>query len=215
MKNRIVLICTIVSILCSATSCREGDRENMPSNSIATVENMSINNNEIEEASTNYSIVDLRYVFNNNNYHRLTLQDIDLVFPIEYLRWNDGCYLVYPVKEGGKFCVFFDTLLIGQTTTRLVYSDSMYIHNLPKEKDFDMLQKGDLYQRVQEIAPCTILISVLSSGPLSYSLLSDGSVMRCSYTAVKGNMILDEWGVVSEDDIQYPFKTIFPYDRAE
>ena len=120
MKNRIVLICTIVSILCSATSCREGDRENMPSNSIAAVENMSINNNEIEEASTNYSIVDLRYVFNNNNYHRLTLQDIDLVFPIEYLRWNDGCYLVYPVKEGGKFCVFFDTLLIGQTTTRLV-----------------------------------------------------------------------------------------------
>ena len=194
MKNRIALICTIVSILCSATSCREGDRENMPSNSIAAVENMSIN---------------------NNNYHRLTLQDIDLVFPIEYLRWNDGCYLVYPVKEGGKFCVFFDTLLIGQTTTRLVYSDSMYIHNLPKEKDFDMLQKGDLYQRVQEIAPCTILISVLSSGPLSYSLLSDGSVMRCSYTAVKGNMILDEWGVVSEDDIQYPFKTIFPYDRAE
>ena len=58
MKNRIVLICTIVSILCSATSCREGNRENMPSNSIAAVENMSINNGIIRTGFFNFVIVD-------------------------------------------------------------------------------------------------------------------------------------------------------------
>lgn len=205
----------VLFLLFNIISCQESGETNMSSNTVSSVENIPINNNKIGRTSIAYSIVDLKSVFNHANYHQLTLQDIDLVFPIEYLRWNHVCYLVYPVKEGGKFCIFFDTLQETDSNAQLVYSDSMYIHDLPQKDDFDVLQKGDSYQIVQAIAPCTQFSSVMSSGLWSYSLLSDGSAMMCNYEMVKGERIVKEWEFVSEENDSYPFKAIFSYDRTE
>ena len=97
---------------------------------------------------------------------------------------------------------------------KFIYSNSLYVHNLPEKKVFDNLSIGtDSYQDVKKIAPCTELITIKSSSIDSYSLIDNGDVIVCTYKRSEdNNLIISSISVVSKDSPMFPYSQMMKSD---
>ena len=159
-KNYILFFCVFVLFLTS--SCAE--KKEVQYNETLLLEGYKININKIDEKEQTFSINELEAFFCEEyqplstlwNKKKLFLNDINIRFPIKYLRKyseSEVFYIVYPVTEGGNFIVFLMAEINNDTKEKkFIYSNSLYVHNLPEKKVFDNLSIGtDSYQDVKKI----------------------------------------------------------------
>lgn len=165
------------------TATLDGDAE--------MLEGYKLNNLPLTGKDTSYPIQNLRDFFKQE---MRTLDNINGRFPITHLRcvedstridpiFSRSYYIAYPVKEGGTFLVFLQRIIDGTATNEqhTVSSQSLYINCLPDECNSAVIRTGSTYKEVLEVAPCTILSVVYSTGPRSFSLFSNEKVLVCRY----------------------------------
>lgn len=191
----------------------------MPDLTVKEVEGFKINYEPISDNETSYSIVELKDFFTSNQ-DIIYLNDINNRFVIEYFRKIeslDSYYIVFPVSEGGKFLVFLNYNLDLEThQKKLCYSDYMYVFNLPNEKIFEYVDNSYTYDNIKSLAPCTQLITTRSSSIVSYSPLSDGNVMVCTYARMDDQSLrVNTLMVISNEDYRFPYKGMILTDLTE
>ena len=214
----------VIVIMCSFTSCNTSNAPNRPSNNeLCSIEGYTINNSPIELKDYGYHIKELQNFFGEPSLQKngsLYLADIDGKFPIKYLRKAEkfeSYYIVYPVFEGGKFLVFLNTHIDFEINNgRLMYSESLYIHNLPTRVDLSNLKSTNTYDDLKDILPCTVLNTTRSSSIDSYSILNDGWVLRCTYSrSTDGKLHIENKEIISYDDPQFPFSGVIYSDLMD
>ena len=196
------------------------------------LEGFQINNDPIKNNSVAYMINELEsffeqyYLFEEGNSvakQCLLLDDIDQQFPVEYLRKSstkpDSYYIAYRVVEGGTYIVFLGAMYgtensdsIGRDGKRC-FLGALYIHDLPSLTDLHDVGIGDSYDTLKEKAPCTQIVTMRSSNVVSYSLLSNGDVLKCTYSKTEQAIfIIDNMSTVKKTDPQFPYKGMVETD---
>lgn len=225
MNKHLVFLLAILGCLLASCSCEKEhhEMENLPKPSI---EGFTINNEPLGYNDTAYSIDDLDMFFSHNPSDRsiLYLEDINQHFPIRHLRKvenKESYYIVYPVREGGKYLIFLNSVL-DLTTGRerlcfdSVLTNALYVYDLPDEDDFDVLNSGNTFEDVKEVAPCTQLILIRASSIESYSMLNNGNVMMCTYIRMDDHTLaLESMSVISNSDISFPYAGMVPSDLVD
>ena len=118
-----------------------------------------------------------------DGYRTLTISEVDRRFPIRCLRYNEGYYTVYKVREGGFYYVFWSGTIstIDEPLEPDVYF-AAHLSSLPTVEDFNVLKEGvSSADNVSHIDPAIELNFMLSCGMFSYSLLHDLSVIEVEY----------------------------------
>ena len=120
----------------------------------------------------------------------ITIAQLNERFPIVYCREvviNNAPvnYVVYPVTEGGCYFVVFSYATDQEgNSPQYIVADVFYINqdNLPRVEDKANLVLGETtYAEVLSLFPVTELVSYLSSGIYSYSLLSSDQILKIEY----------------------------------
>lgn len=203
--------------MCLFSSCNSSIEYNKEEkNDLCIIEGYAINNSTIEQCDAGYHIEELQNFFGVSSlqtFRTLYLADIDAQFPIKYLRKAEKyecCYIAYPVLEGGKFLVFLNTQMDFKTGCgKLIYSESLYIHNLPSRDDVTNWKDINTYDDLKVLAPCTVLNTIKSSSIDSYSILRDGSVLQCMYSKDEnGNLSIESKEIISYNDPRFPFRGV-------
>ena len=221
------LVFLLVFFGCFLTFCSCGkEHPEMSNQQQPNIEGFTINNEPLDYDDTAYSIDELDMVFSHNLSDRsmMYLEDINQHFLIEHLRKvenHESYYIVYPVREGGKYLIFLNSVLDPTTgRERLCFdsalSNALYVHNLPDEDDFDVLNSGNTFEDVKKVAPCTQLILTRSSSIESYSMLNNGNVMMCSYRRMDEHfLLLESMSVILNNDISFPYAGMVPSDLVD
>lgn len=183
MKKFTIILVACLLLLCS---CRD--------------EVLSVDTNPKSKISVAYSLDELNEFFQGSNYTEMLLEegssititkeDVLKRFPAEE-KTNQN-YVVYKVKEGGLYYVFWidsmsaesmseENVLVGRHQNEVVYFYS-YCNGVLKAEDFNGITPmvstaGD----VKRIDPGFELCLYMSHGVYSYSLLADGNVLEVEY----------------------------------
>ena len=132
-----------------------------------------------------------------------TVEEVNQKFPIQIVRKNaNAYYAIFKVKEGGYYYVFFTDAyeiykgldLQGLAEVGIVpvgekktVSDTYYIRELRKKKDFELLKAGtSTYTDVRAIDSSNSLRKLPKSRFIySYSLLEEREIMKIEYSVDK------------------------------
>ena len=222
-----IMICVLIVFL--LTACISAEYTNPPLNqeSDSLIDGYEINNEPIENADIRYSIDKLKSVFLNRSvigpsldrYSILSLDEIDQQLPVVYLRQiqnDEGLpfyYIVYPVSEGGNFLVLLSETIDPTSRERnLCCWSTFYTHDLPDKDRFAELEAGASLDDVMQIAPYTEM-AIMSSADISYSLLRDGSAIKCTYARTTDeSLILESTELLALDDPQNPYAVMLDSD---
>lgn len=229
MRKVVLLSCIMmIGLLIACASQVENPAISDESNCCYMLERFLINNTPLSEYDTSYSISELESFFSVHSIfgvadtgesETLYLDDINQKFPVTHLRRNakhNSYYIAYPVSEGGKYLVFLGAVIDPVShQERACYLESIYVYNLPNRETFTKLEAGDSFFDVLKIAPYTHK-AVMSSANVSYSLMTNGDVMKCIY-AKNGEQewILESMEVLSSRDSRYPYNGMVPSDLIE
>lgn len=120
-----------------------------------------------------------------SQFHAFYMSEINERFPMECLRLNNRhYYTVYRVEEGGYYYVFFASTF-NETFDPISdprMNTSFYLDRTISPKAFADVEIGKTtMDEIVEIDPSLDLDFGRSSGPASYSLLSDGSILALYY----------------------------------
>ena len=225
MNKLLVFLLAILGCLLTSCSCGKEHPE-MANQQKPPVEGFTINNEPLGYDDTAFSIDELDMFFSHSMSDRsiLYLEDINQHFPIRHLRKvenRESYYIVYPVKEGGKYLIFLSSVLDPVTGQQWLCFDSvltnaLYVHNLPAEDDFDVLNSGNTFEDVKEVAPCTQLVLTRSSSIESYSILNNGNVMMCTYMRMDDHsLVLESMSVILNNDVSFPYAGMIPSDLVD
>jgi hypothetical protein len=179
------------------------------------------------EIPRNESYGDVRY---DSSWSRISLMRLSRDLPIECLRFvrvedNIGFYVIYKVKEGGYYYVFWDEEAEPFSSERdpkpptefFVYFTA-HVTSLRKESDFDSLEIGvSTAKDVARIDPAMEMVTYMSSHTPSYSLLEDGRVMKICYDRnspfeSRGDVVIESIEVVEKNDAVSALAIINPKD---
>ena len=198
MKRGICIILIIQALLLFA-SCRKVEEKVQEYQRIPTVTVTDIdlsgkktNNDPIPDTAQKLPLSEYTAFFgefsDSESTEPLSLEEIDRVFPATYLREQkvsesgQSYYIAYPVSEGGLYVVYLIGALLGDgSAVQLVYSESVYLADLPNKSDLASLRPGDPFDAVKQLAPATLLSTVRSSAIMSFSFLQDGTVAEIEY----------------------------------
>ena len=225
--KKFILICVLIVSLLTACISAEYTNSSLNQETDSLIEGYEINNEPIETADTRYSLEKLKSFFSNRSvigsspdqYPVLRLDEIDQKLPVVYLRQiqNDEgflfYYIVYPVSEGGNFLVLLSESVDPTSRERnLCCWSTFYTHELPDKDRFAELEAGASLDDVMQIAPYTEM-AIMSSADISYSLLRDGSAIKCTYARTTDeSLILESTELLALDDPQNPYAVMLDSD---
>lgn len=225
--KKVTLICVLFIFLLTACASAENTIEQEHHDSLT--EGYEINNEPIHAADIRYSIEELKSFFMNRSvvgsdcgqYTTLCLDEMDQQFPIVYLRKMQGeegfpfYYVAYPVLEGGNFLVLLSEVVDPDSREQdLGCWSTFYTRDLPDKDCFAELEAGASLGDVIQIAPYTEQ-PVMSSANISYSLLKDGSTMKCTYARpTDQGLILESTELLEIGDPRNPFAWLLHSDLA-
>ncbi len=226
MKLKLLVIILTIFLSC-ASSCSIQDKAISGEEAISGDEAMNnvildeygflIDENPITTSEVKYHLDDLRAFFprqyNGDLYYTpngdlLSLDEIDMVFPIKHLRTGNrsATYIVYSVEEGGFYLVFLNYLIgsnscIEEKCSQLVYSDSVYFYNLPDIAATEAVHIGQSFEELMELFPQTVTSFYLSScDGVSYSPLNNKCILICTFIEENHSLRVKEWHVKSYDN---------------
>ena len=126
-----------------------------------------------------------------DNGEHLLINNVNSRFPVECVRQNGDLsyYSVYKVSEGGYFYVFWsrtvDSLRASESKQPLDNAAAyftVYISTLRNASDFNSIKpRVSTAEDVAQIDPAFELSFLMSSGPRSFSLLDDYTVLEVRY----------------------------------
>ena len=133
----------------------------------------------------------IMYGLTDNGEH-LLINNVNSRFPVECVRQNGDLsyYSVYKVSEGGYFYVFWsravDSLWVAESKqphSNAAAYFTVYISTLKNASDFNSIKpRVSTAEDVAQIDPAFELSFLMSSGPRSFSLLDDYTVLEVQYT---------------------------------
>lgn len=197
LHSCVAMLCCIMLGICSV-SCDRSEANSDGSIKDNDIENLMVNNAPISTSCNKYSITELQDYFvgfsdiravYGKQLNLRSLRDVNAKFPVEYLRERTRkdveiktYYVVYPVTEGGLYIVYLTPTINDECELYdYVCLDTAYLWDLPSLEDFQNIQINDNYTKVKELAPATILVSIMSSRIISYSYLENGNILEIEY----------------------------------
>ena len=222
-----IMICVLIVFMLTACISTEYTTPPLNQESDSLIDGYEINNEPIETADTRYSLEKLKSFFSNRSvmgsspdqFLVLHLDEIDQKLPVVYLRQiqtDEGFpfyYIVYPVSEGGNFLVLLsESVDLTSSEVNLCCWSTFYTHDLPDKDRFAELEAGASLDDVMQIAPYTEM-AIMSSADISYSLLRDGSAIKCTYARTTDeSLILESTELLALDDPQNPYAVMLDSD---
>lgn len=140
-----------------------------------------------------YPLADLQAFFDecdakrffSNSQDRLSWEDVNEAFPVIVLRQvpRHVAYSIFPVTEGGYYYVFWSWYPTNCITDYFAYFTVYLTKDRLTEEDFSSVQIGESTAAdIYEIDPMFEEFFLRNAGPVSYSLLDNGEIMRIEYT---------------------------------
>lgn len=233
-----IKFCALLAILMTAlllfTACGNGENKMRLTNnfiannskSLSTIITKEYDFQDFTKFFGQYSLNESVSFGLSDNENDLIISNVNQIFPIECLRYNEKIYYsVYRVKGGGYFYVFWvepfnpfpNTESNKELGDPIVYFKA-YISSLSKESDFDLIKEGiSTAEDVAQCDPAFELSFIMSNGIYSYSLLDDGNVMQIEYTSngemkARSDLFVKNKTVITKEKAPSYLAKILPQD---
>ncbi len=201
---KIISICLAVCVLLSACSQNSDDVQNN-NNTVKNSEKKEImiySFNELDEFFNGRELIDAKF----KNVNELKYSDVLKKFGEAHI--TDSGYTVFPVKEGGKYYVFWSNIMgtvnsdkgvasLDETSVntngynKAVYFTA-YLSNERTEDDFKNLKTAKDVLNVDPYAQFDLL---RSSGIFSYSYLNESHILEIEYSNNSENISYESLAV--------------------